>query len=146
MGGGCGVELGYWHDGGSADRRVDMRAATSALPFRFDYPSVSLVNHFNDLGYNFIASFIKFIKDLLAQVAMPNSNLDVNLDLRSFRLGIVKLRNKSCQISPFSPRLGQVCANRARGSPDLISQCVAFVVWKVFRQFGNLHYDRHSPW
>jgi hypothetical protein len=78
MGGGCGVEVGYWRDGVSAYRRVDMRAATSALPFRCDYPSVSLVNHFNDLGYNLIAIFIKFIKDLLAQVAMPNSNLDMN--------------------------------------------------------------------
>jgi hypothetical protein len=52
---------------------------------------VCVVDHFDDLSQNFIASVIEFLEDLLGKIAVSISNLDVDLDLGGFGLRVAKL-------------------------------------------------------
>jgi hypothetical protein len=60
-------------------------------PSRFDYPSVGLVDHFNDLGEDLIARVINFVEDLLVKIAVSESNLSMDLGLGGFSLRVIKL-------------------------------------------------------
>jgi hypothetical protein len=103
-----------------------------------------MVDHFNDLSQDLVASVIKFGEDLLLKIAVSKSNLDVDLGLGGFSLRVTKPRHKGSLISPLSPGLCQIRAHRTRGSPDLIRQREPFLDWKMLSQFENTHYQRHS--
>ena len=69
---------------GRRDRRLyeRMEMSTARGPFlRLDCPAVGLINHFNDLIQNFVASVIQFLEDPLAKIVMSKSNLDMDLGL-----------------------------------------------------------------
>src|SRR6516165_2999497 len=122
--------------GVSAYRRDEGRYSRNA-PLAFDEPPVCLVDHFNDLAEDLIVGVIKFVKDLLVQVAM-------DLGFRGFRLRITKLRNEGSLVPPLPPGFSQICTNRARRSSDLVGKGVPFTAWKLLGQFKDTHYQRHS--
>ena len=97
-------------------------------PLAFDEPPVCLVNHFNDLAEDLIVGVIKFVKDLLVQVAMSISNLDMDLGFRGFRLRITKLRNEGSTMT--CRRIG-VSACRRIG----VRAGTAVLAWRRFGVF-----------
>jgi hypothetical protein len=103
-----------------------------------------MVDHSNDLSQDLVASVIKFGEDLLSNIAVSKSNLDMDLGLGGFSLRVIKLRRKGSLVSPLSPRLCQIGAYRTRGSPNLIRQRVPLLDRKMLGQFENTHHQRHS--
>ena len=87
----------------------------------FDEPPVCLVNHFDDLAEDLIVGVIKFVKDLLVQVAM-------DLGFRGFRLRITKLRNEGSTMT--CRRIG-VSACRRIG----VGAGTAVLAWRRFGVF-----------
>src|ERR1700746_3759367 len=47
-------------------------------------------------------------------------------------------------VSPFSPSLGPICADRTRGSSHLVCQRVPLLTWKTLGQFEDTNHQRHS--
>jgi hypothetical protein len=50
-----------------------------------------MVDHLNDLSQHLVASVIEFGEDFLLKIAMPKSNLGMDLSLGGFSLRVAKL-------------------------------------------------------
>jgi hypothetical protein len=79
------------------------RQAREELFGGFNDPDFRMLNHFYDLSQNLVTSVIKFLIDFLAEIVVPESNLDMNLGLGSFGLCFIELCHKRSLISPPSP-------------------------------------------
>jgi hypothetical protein len=53
-------------------------------------PEVGLINHLSDLSQNLVSGVIEFLKNLLAEIMMSKSNLDMDLGLGGFSLRVVE--------------------------------------------------------
>jgi hypothetical protein len=73
-----------------------------------------VINHFDDLGQNLVAGVIKFLEDLLADIMLSESNLDMDMGFGGFGLRIIKPQYKGSLVASPTPALCQICAYRTR--------------------------------
>jgi hypothetical protein len=86
----CGES--FLRNGVSASRRNGVLARWPTLSQRGPYdPSVGLVDHSNDLRYDFVARVVERFEGLPIDVVVVKSNVEMHLCFARLRLCIVKL-------------------------------------------------------
>src|SRR5580700_1616517 len=106
----CG-RVGVW-----ACQRGNRRLAEGWL----DYPPVRLIDHFDNLGYDFVTLVIEFFEGLAVDVLVVKADLEMDLRFACLGLCVVELGYKRRLVPPLSPGFSQIRADGTARSPDLI--------------------------
>ena len=69
-----------------------------------------MIYHFDDLRQNLVAGVIKFLKNLLADIMVSESDFGMDLGFGGFGLRVIKPQNKGILIASPSPGFCQICA------------------------------------
>jgi hypothetical protein len=69
-----------------------------------------LIDHFDNLRQGFVVGIVQLLEQLLAEIVVPKSDLQMDLCLSGLCFCVIQFRNEGSFVSPLSPWFGQIRA------------------------------------